>query len=68
MPDIDDYNGYKGTELTILAENIFVTKALRVQFLAIDPTGKNQTGLVTAWENELTLRNSLDEVSRTVLS
>lgn len=50
----------------VLAENTLVTKALRVQFLAVDPSGANLTGLPTTWTNELTLRNRLCEDTRTV--
>lgn len=50
----------------VLSESILVTNALRVQFLAVDPTGKNLTGNPTTWKNRLTLRNNFDEVSRTV--
>ncbi|MEW6710761.1 MAG: anti-phage-associated DUF499 domain-containing protein [Candidatus Riflebacteria bacterium] len=49
-----------------LADNVLVTKALRVQVLAVDPTGKNQTGPAKTWENKLVLRSRLDEVKRTV--
>ncbi|MBP3040009.1 DUF499 domain-containing protein [Bacillaceae bacterium Marseille-Q3522] len=50
----------------VLSDNILATKALRVQFLAVDPTGKNLTGPPKTWENHLTLRNRLNEASRTV--
>lgn len=50
----------------LLSDNSITTKALRVQFLAVDPTGKNQTGNPTTWENSLTLRCNLNESSRTV--
>lgn len=50
----------------VLTDNILVTQALRVQFLAIDPTGKNQTGNPTTWENKLTIRNYLNDKARTV--
>lgn len=50
----------------VLPDNTLATKALRVQFLAIDRTGKNLTGTPTIWENELTLRNNFDEISRIV--
>jgi hypothetical protein len=43
-----------------------VTHALRVQFIAVDPTGKNQTGNATTWTNELIIRNRFNEVSRQV--
>ena len=47
-------------------DNVLVTKALRVQFLAVDPTGKNITGPSKLWENKLKLRNEYDKESRTV--
>ena len=50
----------------VLREATLATKALSVQFLAIDPTGKNQTGTVKTWKNKLTIRNKFNEVSRTV--
>lgn len=51
---------------SILHDSILDTKALRVQFLAVDPTGKNLTGQATTWENRLTLRNNFNEAARTV--
>jgi hypothetical protein len=54
------------TQSPVLKENELVTKALRVQFLAVDTTGRNQTGDPTTWTNELVLRNQLDPDSRTV--
>ena len=51
---------------TVLTDNILVTKALRVEFLAIDPTGKNEKGSPATWENKLTLRNYFDDKARTV--
>jgi hypothetical protein len=50
----------------VLSENTLSTKALRVQFLAVDPTGKNLTGTPKTWENRLTLRNEFDDCYRTV--
>lgn len=50
----------------VLSDNTLATKALRVQFLAVDPTGKNLPGAPKTWKNRLTLRNRFDEVSRTV--
>ena len=35
------------------------TKALRVQLLAIDPTGKKQDGQPTNWQNTLVVRKSI---------
>ena len=51
---------------TVLNENSLATKALRVQFLAVDPTGKNLTGPPITWQNRLVIRNRFDEVARTV--
>lgn len=50
----------------VLHDNALTTKALRVQFLAVDPSGTNRTGPPTTWTNDLTLRNRLDEEARTV--
>lgn len=48
----------------VLEDTTLVTRALRVQLLAVDPTGKNQTGTPTTWTNRLVIRNRLDENSR----
>ncbi|WP_312094239.1 anti-phage-associated DUF499 domain-containing protein [Niallia sp.] len=50
----------------VLSDNTLATKALRVQFLAVDPTGKNLTGAPKTWKNRLTLRNKFNESSRKV--
>ncbi len=50
----------------VLSDKTLPTKALRVQFLAVDPTGKNLTGTPTTWQNRLTIRNRFEEISRTV--
>jgi hypothetical protein len=50
----------------VLTDNILVTKALRVQFLAIDLTGKNLTGPAVTWTNSLIIRNKFDENTRVV--
>jgi hypothetical protein len=50
----------------VLTDKTLTTKALFVQFLAVDLTGKNSTGTPTTWKNQLTLRNRFDEISRTV--
>ena len=50
----------------VLNENTLATKALRVQFLAVDPAGKYLTGNPTTWSNRLTIRNRFDEVSRSL--
>ena len=49
-----------------LKDNILVTQALRVQFLAVDPTGKNQTGDPTTWNNRLVIRNKFNKTTRTL--
>jgi hypothetical protein len=53
-------------ESPVLSENTLTTSALRVQFLAIDPTGKNQTGPPESWTNSLIIRNHFDESARQV--
>jgi hypothetical protein len=50
----------------VLKDQVLVTQALRVQFLAIDPSGKHPTGEAHTWSNTLVLRNWLDETARTV--
>jgi hypothetical protein len=50
----------------VLSDNTITTRALRVQFLAVDPTGTNGTGAPFTWTNKLTLRSKLDEAKRTV--
>lgn len=42
-------------------DNILLTKALRVNFLVVDPSGQYETGDVVTWTNKLTLRNFLEE-------
>jgi len=51
---------------SILSENPLKTRALRVQFQVVDPTQKNPTGPAYTWENELTIRNNLDDKTRKV--
>ena len=50
----------------LVSENSLVTNALRVRFLAVDPTGKNLTGDPKTWANRLTIRNHFDEGMRRV--
>ncbi len=59
-------DGEASTASALLTDNVLVTQALRVQFLAVDPTGKNQTGNPTTWTNKLTIRNHFDQTNRTV--
>lgn len=45
----------------VLGDNLLTTKALRVAFLVIDPSGQYETGEPVVWTNQLVLRNRLDE-------
>ena len=42
-----------------LTDLTYVTAALRVSFLAVDPSGQHETGAPVTWENTLVLRNRL---------
>lgn len=44
-----------------LTDQTLTTKALRVNFLAVDPSGQYETGDPVTWSNKLTLRNQLSE-------
>ncbi len=44
-----------------LKEQTLSTKALRVNFLVVDPSGQYETGDVVTWSNKLVLRNKLVE-------
>lgn len=44
-----------------LKENPFVTNALRVNFLVVDPSGQYETGAPVSWANRLVLRTQLSE-------
>ncbi len=57
-------DGMVSADSPVLSENVLTTKALRVQFLAVDPSGKNQTGDPATWTNRLTIRNRFDENTR----
>ena len=46
-----------------IQDNMMTTKALRVNFLAVDPSGQFDTGDVITWSNKLTLRSFLEERS-----
>lgn len=50
----------------VLTESVLSTKALRVQFLAVDPTGQNETGPPATWSNKLTIRHDLNEATRKI--
>lgn len=47
----------------VLPERTLVTKALRVSFLAVDPTGRYKTGEPVTWANKLVIRCNLMEES-----
>lgn len=50
------------TEKSLLLKDQFhTTKALRVNFLVVDPSGQNETGDVVTWSNKLVLRTNLKE-------
>ena len=44
-----------------LKDQFLTTKALRVNFLVVDPSGQYETGDVVTWSNKLVLRNELDD-------
>ncbi|MEI7988879.1 MAG: anti-phage-associated DUF499 domain-containing protein [Chloroflexota bacterium] len=44
-----------------LTEQALTTKALRVNFLVIDPSAQYQTGEIVTWTNKLVVRNNLVE-------
>jgi hypothetical protein len=46
-----------------LKDQFLTTKALRVNFLVVDPSGQYETGDVVTWSNKLVLRNELDDKS-----
>lgn len=60
------FDGPVSEKSPVLTDSILPTNALRTQFLAVDPSGKNQTGDPVTWENKIILRTDLDEVGRKV--
>jgi len=42
-----------------LKDQFLTTKALRVQFLVVDPSGQYETGDPVSWSNKLVIRNNL---------
>jgi hypothetical protein len=46
-----------------LKDQMLPTKALRVNFLVVDPSGQYEAGDVVTWSNKLVLRNLLSEKS-----
>lgn len=59
-------DGPVSTTSPTLKEDTLKTKAYRVQFLAVDPNGKSDTGDVTTWSNKLTIRANFDAPTRKV--
>lgn len=52
-------NGAVTTKSPILKDGTLTTNAIKVQFLAVDPTGKNETGEPYTFTNKLTIRFEL---------
>lgn len=50
-------DGVVSTSSPVLKEDILETKALRAQFLAIDPNSQFETGDAVLWENKLVIRS-----------
>jgi hypothetical protein len=46
-----------------LKDQLYATKALRINFLVVDPSEQYETGDPVAWANKLILRNKLVEVA-----
>jgi hypothetical protein len=46
-----------------LKDQFLTTKALRVNFLVVDPSGQYESGEVVTWSNKIVLRNNLTEDS-----
>lgn len=54
-------DGQVSEKCSQLKDQFLITKALRVNFLVVDPSGQYETGDVFPWSNKLVLRNSLKE-------
>ncbi|MFM7326214.1 MAG: chitobiase/beta-hexosaminidase C-terminal domain-containing protein, partial [Nodosilinea sp.] len=52
-------DGPVSVQSPVLKEGSLETTALRVKFLAVDPSGQHETGDPITWTNSLTLRNQL---------
>ena len=59
-------NGIVTESSPILTETEFVTKALKLQFLVVDSSGRSITGDIVEWKNPLKIQTKLDEVQRMV--
>ena len=56
-------NGTVTEQSPQLDDDLHSTQALRISFLVIDPTGKNEAGPPFFWENKLAIRNRLENQS-----
>ena len=56
-------DGPVGEKSPQLKDQFLITKALRVNFLVVDPSAQYETGDVLTWCNKLVLRNDLKESS-----
>lgn len=54
-------DGPVGEKSPQLKDQFLTTKALRVNFLVVDPSGQYESGDVVTWSNKLVLRNNLKE-------
>jgi len=54
-------DGPVGEKSPLLKDQVLETKALRVNFLVLDPSGQYETGDVVTWSNKLVLRNRLND-------
>lgn len=59
-------DGPVSTASPVLRDDTLKTKAYRVQFLAVDPSGQYDTGDASTWTNRLTIRAFFEADSRTV--
>ena len=59
-------DGPVSTSSPVLRDDTLKTKAYRVQFLAVDPSGQYDTGDASTWTNRLTIRAFFEADSRTV--
>ena len=56
-------DGPVGEKSPQLKDQFLTTKALRVNFLVLDPSGQCEAGDIVTWSNKLTLRNHLKETA-----
>lgn len=54
-------NALASEQSPVLPAQSFSTKALRVSFLVVDPSGQYETGEPLVWANKLVIRNRLSE-------